>query len=390
MKIPGKTLPPPLPTEEAVPESEDWNALKQSILKSSGLFSEYPESTLKFLVKSCKEIRLKRGELLFSEGMSDKGMYIIISGQLSIFKMNKLIDTAGPGEYIGEMLLIDSKPRSASVKALEPVVLMEINEATFQKYIQNNLQPYVSLLKTLCNHSRHNMEVISQDFQKSNLLVHDMRNLLYTLFLPEAYLEMCIKNIENPDQKIDEEKTLDQLKICATKLSSIKTDMLTLIDQCLITSKNFQTQYVKKKLPLLPLIQETVAEISWHNDIQGKDLKIDAPEEIPEVHFNHLDIKRVLQNLIINAGQASPEKGSIQVKVQNREEDMQVSVIDSGKGIPEKIKPLLLNERYTSKEDGNGFGLLSCREVIEKHHDGKFWFESEEGKGTAFHFSLPN
>ena len=69
---------------------------------------------------------------------------------------------------------------------------------------------------------------------------------------------------------------------------------------------------------------------------------------------------------------------------------MQVSVIDSGKGIPEKIKPLLLNERYTSKEDGNGFGLLSCREVIEKHHDGKFWFESEEGKGTAFHFSLPN
>ena len=302
MKIPGKTLPPPLPTEEAVPESEDWNALKQSILKSSGLFSEYPESTLKFLVKSCKEIRLKRGELLFSEGMSDKGMYIIISGQLSIFKMNKLIDTAGPGEYIGEMLLIDSKPRSASVKALEPVVLMEINEATFQKYIQNNLQPYVSLLKTLCNHSRHNMEVISQDFQKSNLLVHDMRNLLYTLFLPEAYLEMCIKNIENPDQKIDEEKTLDQLKICATKLSSIKTDMLTLIDQCLITSKNFQTQYVKKKLPLLPLIQETVAEISWHNDIQGKDLKIDAPEEIPEVHFNHLDIKRVLQNLIINAG----------------------------------------------------------------------------------------
>jgi len=376
MKIPEKTLPPSLPNEEAVPESEDWNALKQSLLKSSGLFSEFPESTLKLLVKSCKEIRLKREELLFSEGMSEKGMYIIISGQLSIFKMNKLIDTAGPGEYIGEMLLIDSKPRSASVKALEPVVLMEINDETFQKYIKNNIQPYVSLLKTLCAHSRHNLDVISQDFQKSNLLVHDMRNLLYTLFLPEAYLEMCIKNIENPDQKLDREITLDKLKVCSEKLNSIKTDMLTLIDQCLTTSKNLNTQYIKKKLPILPLIQETVAEISWHNDIQGKDLKINAPEEIPEVHFNHLDIKRVLQNLIINAGQASPEKGSIQVKVQSREDDLQVSVIDSGNGIPEKIKPLLLNERYTSKEEGNGFGLLSCREIIEKHHDGKFSFST--------------
>jgi signal transduction histidine kinase len=47
-----------------------------------------------------------------------------------------------------------------------------------------------------------------------------------------------------------------------------------------------------------------------------------------------------------------------------------------------------LKETYTTKPDGNGFGLMSCKEIIEDLHQGKIFFESEEGKGTTFHFTI--
>ena len=63
-------------------------------------------------------------------------------------------------------------------------------------------------------------------------------------------------------------------------------------------------------------------------------------------------------------------------------------VKDYGNGIPEDIKSLLLKESITTKPDGYGFGLMSCREIIEDRHNGKIYFDSEEGKGAEFHFTL--
>jgi len=48
-----------------------------------------------------------------------------------------------------------------------------------------------------------------------------------------------------------------------------------------------------------------------------------------------------------------------------------------------------LKESLTTKEDGNGLGLLSCKHIIENLHQGRFWYDTETGKGTSFRFSLP-
>ena len=118
-------------------------------------------------------------------------------------------------------------------------------------------------------------------------------------------------------------------------------------------------------------------------------MKITSTGDIGEINFSPLDIKRVVQNLVINAGYASDQNETIEIAIQNKEVAVQISVVDKGCGIPDDVKPHLLKTRYTTKDDGNGFGLLSCREIIEDNHQGKFWFESEEGKGTTFYFTLP-
>jgi signal transduction histidine kinase len=69
--------------------------------------------------------------------------------------------------------------------------------------------------------------------------------------------------------------------------------------------------------------------------------------------------------------------------------DIHVEVKDHGGGIPDEIRPLLFKETLTTKKDGNGLGLLSCKSVIEESHQGRLWYESEVGRGTVFHFTIP-
>jgi signal transduction histidine kinase len=111
--------------------------------------------------------------------------------------------------------------------------------------------------------------------------------------------------------------------------------------------------------------------------------------KIPEGYFNYMDIKRVLQNLLINAGYVTNENGIIEVLVKRYKDNIIVSVIDEGCGISEEIRPFLLKHPITTKKEGNGLGLLSCKQIIENHHNGKFWFDSKKDKGTAFHFMIP-
>jgi len=66
-----------------------------------------------------------------------------------------------------------------------------------------------------------------------------------------------------------------------------------------------------------------------------------------------------------------------------------VGITDKGCGIPEDVQGYLFKDTLTTKKDGNGLGLLSCKDIIETNHQGKLWFETESGKGTTFHFTLP-
>ena len=163
-----------------------------------------------------------------------------------------------------------------------------------------------------------------------------------------------------------------------------------MIDQTLATSLRDKSTYTKSSGSIAGLIIDTVDDTIPHKKLKDKQLNTAFPEKsIGNFDFNELDIKRVVQNLIINAGYASKKGGKIEVTVSIQNNEALVQVTDHGTGIPDDVKPLLMKEKYTSKPDGNGFGLLSCKEIIEKYHQGKFGFESEWGKGSTFYFTLP-
>jgi two-component system, NtrC family, sensor kinase len=138
----------------------------------------------------------------------------------------------------------------------------------------------------------------------------------------------------------------------------------------------------------------TVARNEWK---YVSEIVMEFDDTMPAVVCFPGDINQVVLNLIVNAAHAvkenvkDGEKGRITVRTRNRGEFVEISVQDTGTGIPAAIQGKVFDPFFTTKEvgKGTGQGLSFSYTVIVKKHGGKIWFETEVGKGTTFFFTLP-
>ena len=213
--------------------------------------------------------------------------------------------------------------------------------------------------------------------------------LASTLGLAELSLEDTIELLggTNPDHK--KREGLEDMEKCQHVVKTVRTNLMELLDTSLNHIKKVKTEYKKSKYSLLPVIEETVAGLATHPQLKNKKINILPQGDSFEAVFNPLDIQRVLQNLIINAGYVTENGGKVDIGINKADRALKVSITDKGCGIPEEVQEYLFKDSLTTKSDGNGLGLLSCKGIIEENHQGKLWFETETGKGTTFHFTLP-
>jgi two-component system, sensor histidine kinase and response regulator len=105
-------------------------------------------------------------------------------------------------------------------------------------------------------------------------------------------------------------------------------------------------------------------------------------------------IRLVMRNLISNALKFTRENGEIRIDCRQSNDELEITVMDNGVGIPEETLPLLfrLDEHYstegTRNERGSGLGLILCKEFVEEN-GGRIWVESRVGEGSRFQFTLP-
>lgn len=126
----------------------------------------------------------------------------------------------------------------------------------------------------------------------------------------------------------------------------------------------------------------------------------DIPADLWPCNFDRNQIGQVVDNLVINARQATPGEGSIRISARNARLEageaaalpagdyVIVSIADSGIGIPPEVLPRIFDPFFTTKEQGRGLGLSTCHSIMRRH-DGAITVESTPGKGSTFHLYLP-
>lgn len=339
------------------------------------LFQNFTEAELyAFFAESVAEINIPAGDILCREGGSGDDMFILLVGELKITKDKKFITTVKPIEYIGEMALIEDKPRSATVEAKVDSTLLKITRVQFQEYFSKRPEALFAILQTLSGRIRANTEVIAAELEKANIMIHDMKNQM----APFLFLDML-------EKKITDESVLRMIKVMKVGRDNL-AEMMT---ESLNTVKRMDSARkidICSMQELIGDIQE--AELKTHPDLRNRLIEFKLKEDVTAFNFCRLEIRRVLVNLILNAAQASGYTDPIEVSLDSRDGKAVVSVTDRGEGVPEENKDRIFAPRYTTREGGNGLGLTSCRYIVEMLHGGTLDVAARGGGGSIFTFTL--
>jgi len=143
------------------------------------------------------------------------------------------------------------------------------------------------------------------------------------------------------------------------------------------------------------LVEVAVKRLRRQYDEKGVSLTTSLPADLPRVHADEDRISQVLLNLIGNALQYTPAGGGVEVSASARVGEVEISVADTGEGIPAEHLPYIFDRFYRVDRSrsrraggGSGIGLTIAKRLVEAH-GGRIWAESTgEDKGSCFTFTL--
>jgi signal transduction histidine kinase len=140
-----------------------------------------------------------------------------------------------------------------------------------------------------------------------------------------------------------------------------------------------------KEVNLRLLVEDTIQEMPTRENVV---LETFFDEGLDMVRIDPSLTRRVLENLVVNAGEAMPNGGRVRVRAWREGHNVVLSVADSGVGIPEDVAGKFFTPLFTTKIKGVGLGLSFCKRAVEAQ-GGTIGFSSRLGEGTTFTVKIP-
>jgi len=154
-----------------------------------------------------------------------------------------------------------------------------------------------------------------------------------------------------------------------------------------------RTHMAQEPVNVTEVISETLAILQPQAAEQQISISLQVPETLPTIIGDVARLKQVMVNLASNAVKYNHEGGRVDIEVKVGEDELNVAIRDTGRGIAEKDLPHIF-ERFYRVDDseqqtkGTGLGLSIAKHIIEVH-GGKISVQSVQGQGSTFTFTLP-
>lgn len=234
------------------------------------------------------------------------------------------------------------------------------------------------------NEKLQEFDKIKSDF--ISVVAHQLRTPLSGIKWTLSMLLNGDMGILNNDQKTFLMKTYES-----------NARMITLVNDMLVADRiqSGGVHYGFKHIDIVDLIDNVLFEVSLEATKKNISVRYKNKfENLPPVYVDPETMRAVLQNLLENAIKYTMEGGKIEVDIKREDGHLVVSIADGGIGVPKDqakdifVKFFRARNAIKQETDGSGLGLYIAKAIVEKN-GGTIWFDSIEGKGSTFYFTVP-
>lgn len=371
-------------------------AHEASALAQKGQVYSYPASTV-----LCREDAL------------EDTFYVLLEGEVQVTKsINasevRLLQHLKPGDFFGEMALINNAPRAANVISTSPCTVLEINREAFNYLLQQNASVSLAMVREVSRRLRENDALAIEDLRlKARELAGAYQQLAEVDYARREFLTTIAHEMRTPltaaggflniiqagmVQGEALEHALETVSFYLQEITSRVNDLLFLQEMDLIRVE-FQTADLGA---IVTSAVEKYLTFARRNQV-GLSLKITPG--LPPIRADARGLERAITAILDNAIKFSPDGGEVQVEVctvrtpagadRPDREQILVAVRDQGVGIPAEALPHIFKRFYRIEDLGGhlfrglGLGLSIARQVVDQH-GGRIEVESQVGEGSTF------
>jgi signal transduction histidine kinase len=329
-------------------------------------------------------------QVIFSAGESGDGFYVVESGRVRISVMlannePRVLASIGPGDFFGEMAVLDDAPRSATATADVETKALFLRRDKLLQLLERRPQLALNIIREFSVRMRTlNQRYLDEILQAERLaaigrfagtIVHDFKN-------PLTVIGMAAELMADPSMARPLREKMQQ------RIARQVDRMSNMLQELIEFTRPSGQQPKLRPMNFAQFMQPLADELSQEMTERRVRLVVAPPPSI-EVRIEPQRLSRLFYNLLNNAVDEMSGGGTIFLHFTASDRELQVGVEDTGNGIAPEIAASLFRPFAThGKSHGTGLGLTICKRIVEDH-GGKIWADSVQGKGATFHFTLP-
>ncbi|MGB7874806.1 MAG: ATP-binding protein [Anaerolineales bacterium] len=386
-------------------------------------FIELEDEELLEMAKLSRFHTYPAGHILCQEGAEEDVFYIIAEGSVIITQHlgeeqgERILRTGNKGDVIGEMALIQSAPRSASVRTTSTCTTLEMGKEDFETILNRSPHLAIEIVRITLDRIRANDRMAIKDLQKTNKVLRQLdRNKLDFIQVASHELRTPLTVLKGYVELLDSFPEVKTNAAIVDVLAGINkgTDRMHEVVNLMfdVTRMDVENLQVASVPVLVKQLVDSLAQ-DFENAAVKRKIKVitNHKDDTPGIHADPELIQKALYHLIINAIKYTPDGGQVTISTRpiKMDEDIpavEIAVKDTGIGLDPEHHELVFEKFYqvgdvdihssgktTFKGGGPGLGLAIVHGVA-KAHGGKVWVESlghdeVHFPGSTFYLQLP-